>query len=146
APSERVVRPPGREGVDEKTMRRTRILGTGKAVPGKIVTNADLEKLVDTNDQWIVERNGIRERRFLEEGRTTSDLAGEAGRGALEAAELHPAGRDAIIVCTVTPDMPLPACAVTVQQKLGARCAAFDMAAACAGFVYGLAVADGLIA
>jgi 3-oxoacyl-[acyl-carrier-protein] synthase-3 len=127
-------------------MRRTRILGTGKAVPSKVVTNADLEKVVDTSDQWIVERSGIRERRFLEEGRTTSDLAAEAARAALAAAEVEPAELDAIIVCTITPDLPLPACAVAVQQKIGARCAAFDLAAACAGFVYGLAVADGLCA
>jgi 3-oxoacyl-[acyl-carrier-protein] synthase-3 len=124
---------------------RTRILGTGKAVPEKVLTNADLEKMVDTNDQWIVERTGIRERRILEEGRTTSDLAAEAGKAALAAAEIPASQLDAIICCTISPDMPLPACAVTVQQKLGATCAAFDMAAACAGFVYGLAVADGLM-
>src|SRR5690242_9416085 len=123
---------------------RTRILGTGKGVPGKVVTNRDLEKIVDTSDQWIIERTGIRERRILEEGRTTSDLAAEAGRAALEAAEVAASSLDAIIVCTISPDMPLPACAVTVQQKLGATCASWDMAAACAGFVYGLAVGDAL--
>ncbi len=124
---------------------RTRILGTGKAVPGKVLTNADLEKIVDTSDQWIVERTGIRERRILEEGRTTSDLAAEAGRAALDAAQVPASSLDAIILCTISPDMPLPACAVTVQQKLGASCASWDMAAACAGFVYGLSVADALI-
>jgi len=124
---------------------RSRILGTGKAVPSRVLTNADLEKTVQTSDAWIVERTGIRERRILEEGRTTSDLAADAGRAALAAAETEPSALDAIIVCTVTPDMPLPACAVTVQQKLGATCAAFDMAAACAGFVYGLAVGDALV-
>jgi 3-oxoacyl-[acyl-carrier-protein] synthase III len=128
-----------------RKIMRTRILGTGKAVPSKVLTNSDLEKMVDTSDQWIVERTGIRERRILEEGRTTSDLAAEAGRAALEAAGMAATELDAIIVATVTPDMPLPACAVTVQQKLGAACPAFDMAAACAGFVYGLAVGDGLI-
>ncbi len=124
---------------------RTRILGTGKAVPAKVVTNHDLEKLVATSDQWIAERTGIRERRVLEEGRTTSDLAAEAARAALAAAELPASSLDAIIVATVTPDAPLPACAVSVQQKIGASCPAFDIAAACAGFIYGLAVADGLV-
>ena len=126
-------------------MRRTRILGTGKAVPAKVLTNYDLEKMVATSDAWIVERSGIHERRILEEGRTTSDLAAEAGRAALAAAELSASSLDAIIVATVTPDSPLPACAVSVQQKLGATCAAFDIAAACAGFIYGLTVADALI-
>ena len=124
---------------------RTRISGTGKAVPSKVLTNADIEKLVDTSDQWIVERTGIRERRILEEGRTTSDLAAEAGRNALEAAGITASQLDAIIVATISPDSPLPACAVSVQHKLGATCPSFDMAAACAGFLYGMTVADGLI-
>ena len=124
---------------------RSRILGTGKAVPARVLTNRDLEKTVDTTDQWIAERTGIRERRILEEGRTTSDLAAEAGRAALAAAEIDGRALDAIIVCTVTPDAPLPACAVSVQQKVGASCPAFDLAAACAGFVYGLSVGDALI-
>ncbi len=127
------------------TAMYSRILGTGKGIPGQVLTNFDLEKRVDTSDTWIVERTGIRERRILEEGRTTSDLAAEAGRAALEAAGLPASRLDAIIVCTVTPDVPMPACAVTVQQKLGANCAAWDMAAACAGFIYGLSVGDALL-
>lgn len=124
---------------------RTRIIGTGMAVPSKVMTNADIEKLVDTSDQWIVERTGIRERRVLEEGRTTSDLAAEAGRNALAAAGIEAHELDAIICATISPDSPLPATAVIVQQKLGASCPAFDLAAACAGFLYGMTVADGLI-
>src|SRR6185503_1698568 len=112
-------------------MRRTRILGTGRGVPAKVLTNAELEKLVDTNDAWIVERTGIRERRILEEGRSTSDLAAEAGRAACAAATIDPVELDCIIVGTVTPDMPMPATAVFVQQKLGAKSggAAFDLSA-----------------
>lgn len=124
---------------------RTKILGTGKGVPGKVLANTDLERLVDTSDQWIRERTGIVERRILEEGRTSSDLAAEAGRAALDAAGISPAQLDAIIVATVTPDSPLPACAVSVQRKLGAACPAFDLAAACAGFIYGLSIGDALV-
>jgi 3-oxoacyl-[acyl-carrier-protein] synthase-3 len=125
--------------------RYSRILGTGKAVPARVVTNDDLAKIVETSDAWITERTGIKERRFLEEGRVTSDLCAEAALGACRAAEIDATTLDCIIVCTVTPDSPLPATAVTVQQKIGARCAAFDMAAACAGFIYGMAVADAFI-
>ena len=124
---------------------RTRIVGTGMAVPSKVLTNHDLEKMVDTSDQWIIERTGIRERRILEEGRTTSDLAAEAGARAIEAAGIGARDLDAIIIATISPDAPLPACAVSVQQKLGATCPAFDIAAACAGFIYGITIADGLI-
>src|SRR5437588_5640375 len=119
-------------------MTRSRFLGTGRDVPDRVVTNADIEKLVATSDAWITERTGIRARRILEEGRTASDLAAEAGAEALGAAGLAPSSLDAIIVCTVTPDSPLPACAVHVQRKLGAACPAFDLAAACAGFIYGM--------
>ncbi len=125
----------------------TRILGTGSALPGKILTNADLEKIVDTSDAWISERTGIRARRILEEGRTTSDLAAEAGRAACAAAGIDPSEIDCVIIGTVTPDMPMPATAVFVQQKLGARPggAAFDLSAACAGFIYGLGIGDSLV-
>lgn len=111
------------------------------------MTNFDLEKLVDTSDQWIVERTGIRERRIAAEGENTSDMASAAARRALEAAEVDPRDVDLIIVTTVTPDMPLPATAMFVQQKIGARndCPAFDLAAACAGFIYGLSIADQFI-
>lgn len=125
----------------------TRILGTGAGLPHKVLTNAELEKIVDTSDAWISERTGIRARRILEEGRTTSDLAAEAGRNACAAADLDPAEIDCVIVGTVTPDMPMPATAVFVQQKLGARAggAAFDLSAACAGFIYGLGVGDAFV-
>jgi 3-oxoacyl-[acyl-carrier-protein] synthase-3 len=124
---------------------RARIAGTGKSVPGKVVTNDDLSKIVETNDEWIVARSGIRERRFLEEGRTTSDLAAEAGRRACETAEISPSELDLIVCATISPDMPLPAAAVSVQAKLGASCPAFDIAAACAGFIYGLSTGEAFI-
>ena len=124
---------------------RARIAGTGKSVPDKVVTNDELSKTLDTTDEWIVARSGIRERRYLEEGRTTSDLAAEAGRRACQTAEISPSELDLIICATISPDMPLPAVAVTVQQKMGASCAAFDLAAACAGFIYGLSVGDAFV-
>ena len=124
---------------------RTRIAGTGKAVPSKVLTNDDLSKIVETSDEWISARTGIRERRILEEGRSTSDLAAEAARAACAKAEIDPKELDAIICATISPDMPMPAVAVSVQQKIGATCAAFDVSAACAGFIYGLAIGDGLI-
>jgi 3-oxoacyl-[acyl-carrier-protein] synthase-3 len=113
-----------------------------------VLTNQDIEKLVDTSDAWIVERTGIRERRILDKSLTTSDLATEAARKACQAAGIDPATLDCIIVGTVTPDVPFPATAVYVQRKLGARpgSAAFDLSAACAGFLYGLSIADGFIA
>src|SRR5262245_1548350 len=117
-------------------MTRTRIFGTGRGVPSKVLTNADLELTLDTSDAWIVERTGIRERRILEPGRGTSDLAAEAARNACAAAGWDPTSLDCIILGTVTPDMPMPATAVYVQKQL--RCggsAAFDLSAACAGFI-----------
>src|SRR5262249_15591016 len=125
----------------------TRILGTGTGIPGKVLTNLDLERMVETNDAWITERTGIKERRILEPGRVNSDLATEAGRKACAAAGVQPGEIDCIIVGTVTPDMPMPASAGYVQQKPRAQpaSAAFDISAACAGFVYGLAIADGFI-
>jgi 3-oxoacyl-[acyl-carrier-protein] synthase-3 len=122
----------------------SRISGTGHYVPARVMTNFDLEKLVDTSDAWIQERTGIRERRIAAEGETTSDMATAAARRALESAELDPSDVDMIIVNTVTPDMPLPATAMFVQQKLGTKnhCPSFDLAAACAGFIYGLSIAD----
>ncbi len=122
-----------------------RIAGTGRALPGKVVTNDELAKTVETSDEWINARTGIRERRILEEGRTTSDLAAEAGLAACKKAEINPSELDAIICATISPDMPMPAVAVTVQQKIGASCAAFDLSAACAGFIYGMTVGDGLL-
>jgi 3-oxoacyl-[acyl-carrier-protein] synthase-3 len=125
-------------------IRRSRIVGTGHYVPKRVLTNHDLEKMVDTSDAWIVERTGIRERHIAAEGEASSDMAAEAAKRALERANLSARDLDLIIVATVTPDMPLPATAVFVQQKIGARpdCPAFDIAAACAGFIYGLSIAD----
>jgi 3-oxoacyl-[acyl-carrier-protein] synthase-3 len=125
---------------------RSRILGTGHYVPPIVRTNFDLEKMVETSDAWIRERTGIQERRIAPEGIATSDMATAAARSALEMAGVRPADLDMIIVATVTPDMPMPATAVFVQDKLGACCPAFDVSAACAGFVFGLSIADQFIA
>ncbi|HTJ85168.1 MAG TPA: beta-ketoacyl-ACP synthase III [Polyangiaceae bacterium] len=123
-----------------------RIVGTGHFLPSIVRTNADLERMVDTSDDWIVERTGIRERRVAPEGMVTSDMATEAARRALDAAELDPKQLDMILVATVTPDVPMPATAVMVQQKLGAgTCPAMDLSAACAGFVFALSIADQFI-
>jgi 3-oxoacyl-[acyl-carrier-protein] synthase-3 len=126
----------------------SRILATGHYAPDRILSNQDLERMVDTSDEWIVERTGIRERHIAAEGQASSDMAAEAARRALEAADVRAEELDLIIVATVTPDMPLPATAVFVQQKIGARsdCPAFDIAAACAGFIYGMSIADRFIA
>jgi 3-oxoacyl-[acyl-carrier-protein] synthase III len=128
-------------------MMTSKILGTGRGVPDKVLTNADLEKMVETSDSWIQERTGIKERRILEPERATSDLAAEAARNACAAAGVATADVDCIIVGTVTPDMPFPATAVFVQQKIGARPggAAFDISAACAGFVYAMSIGDSFI-
>jgi 3-oxoacyl-[acyl-carrier-protein] synthase-3 len=111
-----------------------------------VLTNADLEKLVDTSDEWIVTRTGISERRIAPEEEATSDLALRAAQSALEAAGLDPADLDMILVATITPDMPFPSTACVLQDRLGARRAgALDLSAACSGFIYGLGMADGLI-
>lgn len=123
-----------------------RILGTGHYLPPMVRTNQELERLVDTSDAWIVERTGIRERRIAADGMVTSDMAAEAARRALEVADIRAVDIDMILVATVTPDMPMPATAAFVQQKIGARaCAAMDLSAACAGFVFALSVADQFI-
>jgi len=122
------------------------MVGLGRGVPRKVLTNVDLEQMVDTTDQWITERTGIKERHIASDGEVTSDLAAAAGRMACENAGIKPEELDAIILGTVTPDMQMPATAAFVQQKLGAsRCPAFDISAACAGFTFGLGLADGLI-
>lgn len=122
------------------------IAGTGHAVPSRVLTNADLEKLVDTSDEWITSRTGIKERRVASEGDVLSDFCVEAAQQALVAGGLTAKELDAIIVATVTPDQPIPAMACFVQHKLGAKkVAAWDMNAACSGWLYGLHIADGLI-
>ena len=119
------------------------ILGTGTALPEKVITNHDLEKLVETSDQWITDRTGIKERRQAAPGETTSHLSVQAARRALEAANLSPRDLDLIICSTISPDMPLPSTASFIQRELGARpCCSFDLAAACSGFLFGMTVAE----
>jgi 3-oxoacyl-[acyl-carrier-protein] synthase-3 len=118
------------------------ITGTGRSVPDRVVTNLDLEKLVDTSDEWITTRTGIRERRVAGEGEGVSKFAAEASRQALAAAGLDPREVDLIILATVTPDMPIPATSCTLQHELGCvKAAAFDMSAGCSGFIYAQSVA-----
>ncbi len=119
------------------------ITGWGSALPPKVLTNHDLEQMFDTNDQWIVERTGISERRV---GGTTIGLSIESGRQALEMAGLDPLQIDGLVLATTTADRVVPPSAPAVQNELGLRCGAFDINAACSGFVYGLVSAHGLIA
>jgi 3-oxoacyl-[acyl-carrier-protein] synthase-3 len=125
----------------------SRILGTGHYLPAKVVTNQDLEKVMDTSDEWIRGRTGIAQRHFASDDEASSDLATNAARKALEMAGLAATDLDLIIVGTISPDVPMPSCAVFVQRALGTRktCPAFDLSAACAGFVYGLSIADAYI-
>lgn len=121
----------------------SRIVGTGRYLPERRLTNADLEKIVDTTDAWITERTGIKERRVAAPGEVTSDMAAAAGKRALERAGITAADLDMIIVGTISGDHPMPACATFVQQKLGAKnIPSFDISAACAGFLYGMSIAD----
>ncbi len=123
-----------------------RLLATGSYLPEKILTNADLEKMVDTSDEWIMTRTGISERRVMGEDESNSDMVTAAARRALETAGLEATDLDHIAVCTFTGDLPLPSTACAVQHKLGAENAsAVDLQAACTGFVYGLSHAAGLI-
>lgn len=122
------------------------IAGTGRAAPAKVLTNADLEKMVETTDEWITTRTGIRERRMASDGEVMTDFCLEAARQALEAAQVAPTDLDAIMVATVSPDQPIPAAACILQQKLGAKkVAAWDLNAACSGWLYGIHIADALI-
>ncbi len=126
---------------------RSAVTGVGGFLPSTVVTNADIAKVVDTNDAWIVERTGIQSRRRADEGQFTSDLATEAARRALAAAGRDAAQVDLIIVATTTPDLTFPATAAIVQRKIGAPVGiAFDVQAVCSGFVYALSVADGFVA
>ncbi len=128
-------------------MRGVTITGTGMYVPDRVLTNADLEKLVDTSNEWILERTGIIERRIAADHQASSDLSVEAARRALEMAKIEPGQIDQIVVATTTPDRYLPSCACTVQAKLGAtKAAAYDVFAACTGFVFGMGLARGMVA
>jgi 3-oxoacyl-[acyl-carrier-protein] synthase-3 len=124
---------------------KTIIRGLGAYLPEKVLSNFDLEKMVETTDEWIRTRTGIETRRIAAKGQSASDLGVEAAREALKNSGMTPADLDLIIVATITPDMYFPSTACNIQNKLGAKCGAFDMAAACSGFPYAVAVADGFI-
>ncbi len=128
----------------------SRILGTGHYLPKKVLTNQDLEKVMDTSDAWIASRTGIRQRHIAAPEEATSDMATHAAKAALQSAGISAADIDLIIVGTISPDVPMPSAAVFVQRNLvalGTRkdCPAFDLSAACAGFIYGLSIADAFV-
>jgi 3-oxoacyl-[acyl-carrier-protein] synthase-3 len=126
--------------------RTCSIVGVGAYVPEKVLTNAELERMVDTSDEWIVSRTGIKERRLAAENETTSDMASLAAIRAMQNAKITPDQIDLIIVATLTPDMMFPSTACLVQHKIGARrCAAFDIEAACSGFIYALEIGQQFI-
>jgi 3-oxoacyl-[acyl-carrier-protein] synthase-3 len=125
------------------TASYSRIAGTGGYLPAKVLANRDLERMVETTDEWIYTRTGIRQRHIAADDEKTSDLALHASRKALEAAGIAPVDLDLIIVATTTPDMVFPSTACILQAKLGAKnCPAFDVQAVCSGFIYGLSTAD----
>jgi 3-oxoacyl-[acyl-carrier-protein] synthase-3 len=126
--------------------RTCSVAGVGSYVPAKILTNADLERMVSTSDEWITTRTGIKERHIAAKDEFTSDLGAAAARRAMQRARVTPEQIDLIIVATITPDMPFPSTACLIQQKLGAhRAAAFDLEAACSGFIYALEIAQQFI-
>ena len=129
------------------TLRKVGIIGLGEYLPPKVLTNRDLEKMVETTDEWITTRTGIKERRIISNGMLTSDLGKLASEEALKEAGLAPEEVELLIVASISPDMPFPATSCIVQNKLGAKnAAAFDVAAACSGFVHALTVAKQFIA
>jgi len=124
----------------------SKIIGTGSYLPEKVLTNFDLEKMVDTSDEWITSRTGIKKRHIADEKEATSDLAAKAAVNALNAANLKASEIDLIITATLTPDKLMPSTASQVQRKINAKnAAAFDIAAACSGFIYGITIADQFI-
>ncbi|OGW85128.1 MAG: 3-oxoacyl-ACP synthase [Omnitrophica bacterium RIFCSPLOWO2_01_FULL_45_10] len=126
--------------------KKVGIIGLGAYLPERVLTNKELEKMVDTTDEWITTRTGIKERRIARDDEATSDMAVEAAKRALDDARLKPQDIDLIIVATITPDMFFPATACLVQAKIGARTVpAFDVSVACSGFIYGLAIANQFI-
>ena len=127
-------------------MKYSKIIATGSYLPAKVLTNNDLAKMVDTNDEWIVERTGIKERRIINENENTSDMAYQAALNAIKVAEIDPSTIDFILVATATPDSVFPSTACILQHKLGIKGGgAYDMQAACSGFIYALATADSYI-
>ena len=127
-------------------MKHSRIAGTGSYLPERILTNAELERSIDTTDEWIFTRTGIRERHIVAEGQFTSDMALEAAKNAIKAANIDIQSIDLIVLATTTPDRTFPSTACLLQQKLGIiNCPAFDLQAVCSGFVYALATADNFI-
>jgi 3-oxoacyl-[acyl-carrier-protein] synthase-3 len=127
-------------------MKHSRITGTGSYLPKRILTNAELERSIDTTDEWIFTRTGIRERHIVAEGQYTSDMAIEAAKKAMEAANIDIQSIDLIVLATTTPDRTFPSTACLLQQKLGIiNCPAFDLQAVCSGFIYALATADNFI-
>lgn len=143
APSKHFKNPRAKHNFQGRTCS---ITGVGSYVPEKILTNADLEKMVETTDEWITSRTGIKERRIAAKDEFTSDMATKAAGRAMERAGVTAEQIDLIIVATITPDMPFPSTACLVQRKLGAkRAAAFDLEAACSGFIYGLEIAQQFI-
>ncbi len=139
-------KPPLRNPRLKRPTRPVHIVGTGSYVPDRVLTNADLEKMVDTTDEWITSRSGIKERRIAPDWMCTSDMGTEAAHRAMSQANVREEEIDLIICATITPDMPFPATACLIQKKLGAkRAAAFDMEAACSGFLYGLEIGQQFI-
>jgi 3-oxoacyl-[acyl-carrier-protein] synthase III len=129
-----------------KTQRTVSIIGTGSYVPDKVLTNADLSRMVDTSDEWITTRTGIKERRIAAKDEQTSDMAAKSALKAIEQAKISPAEIDLILVATATPDMLFPATACFVQKKIGAtKAACLDISAACAGFLFGIEIAQQFI-
>ena len=127
-------------------MIKARITGIGSYAPKKVVTNYDLEKLLDTTDEWITARTGIKQRHIADKNENTSDLAYQAALKALKMAKVSPQELDLIILGTTSPDMPMPNTGCILQEKLGAnKAAAFDIYAACSGFIYGLSMANAYI-
>ena len=140
------MNPPQPQSRNAKSKRTVSIIGTGSYVPERVLTNADLEKMVETNDEWIVTRTGIRERSIAADDESTSDLAAKAALAAMENAGITADEIDLILVATITPDMFFPSTACFVQTKIGAKNAAcFDVSAACSGFLYAVEIAQQFI-
>ncbi len=127
------------------SIRQAGIVGLGIYLPERVLTNSDLEKMVDTTDEWIRSRTGVRERRIASKGESASDLGTRAALAALQDAKISPREIELIIVATITPDSFFPSTACVIQDRIGASCGAFDLAAACSGFPYALAVAEAFV-